>query len=133
MHFEQPLTTFNMVQFLKFRILSFKYAFRGLWLLVKSEHSVIAQVFIAVVLICLGFYFKISQQDWINQLLVIGLVLGIEGMNTAVEKLADFVHEDQHPRIGFIKDISAGAVAFAALFGFVVVALIYLPYLRTNA
>lgn len=122
-----------MVQFLKFRILSFKYAFRGLWLLVKSEHSVIAQVFIAVVLICLGFYFKISQQDWINQLLVIGLVLGIEGMNTAVEKLADFVHEDQHPRIGFIKDISAGAVAFAALFGFVVVALIYLPYLRTNA
>ncbi len=133
MHFEQPLTTFNMVQFLKFRILSFKYAFRGLWLLVKSEHSVIAQVFIVVVLICMGFYFEISQQDWINQLLVMGLVLGIEGMNTAVEKLADFVHENQHPRIGFIKDISAGAVAFAALFGFVVVTLIYLPYLRTNA
>ncbi|MDP4664750.1 MAG: diacylglycerol kinase family protein [Flavobacteriaceae bacterium] len=122
-----------MVQFLKFRLLSFKYAFRGLWLLIKTEHSVIAQVFIAVVLICSGFCFDISQQDWINQLLVIGLVLGVEGMNTAVEKLADFVHEDQHPRIGFIKDISAGAVAFAALFGFVVVTMIYLPYLRTDA
>ena len=122
-----------MVQFLKFRLLSFKYAFRCLWLLIKTEHSVIAQVFIAVVLICSGFYFDISQQDWINQLLVIGLVLGVEGMNTAVEKLADFVHEDQHPRIGFIKDISAGAVAFAALLGFVVVTLIYLPYLRTDA
>ncbi len=121
-----------MVNFLKFRLLSFKYAFRGLLLLIKTEHSVIAQLGIALMLILSGFCFEISQQDWINQLLVIGLVLAVEGMNTAVEKLADFVHEDQHPSIGFIKDISAGAVAFAAIFGFVVITLIYLPYFQSN-
>ena len=92
-----------------------------------------AQIIIAVVLISFGLYFDISKQDWINQLLVIGLVLSVEGMNTAVEKISDFVHEDEHPRIGFIKDISAGAVAFAGLFGFTVITTIYLPYFSNNA
>lgn len=121
------------LNFIKYRFRSFKFAFRGLWLLIKTEHSVMAQIIIAVVLISFGLYFDISKQDWINQLLVIGLVLSIEGMNTAVEKIADFVHEDEHPRIGFIKDISAGAVAFAGLFGFTVITAIYLPYFSNNA
>ena len=42
-------------------------------------------------------------------------MLGIEGLNTAVEKIADFIHPEFHERIGFIKDIAAGAVFFAAM------------------
>jgi diacylglycerol kinase (ATP) len=61
------------------------------------------------------------------QTLAIGLVLGIEGLNTAVEKVADFIHPDYHERIGFIKDIAAGAVFFAALTAIAVGCIIYLP------
>ena len=71
----------------------------------------------------------ISKQDWINQIIAMGLVMSIEGMNTAVEKLADFVHKENHPKLGFIKDISAGAVTFAALTFIVVFAITYLPYI----
>ncbi len=56
-----------------------------------------------------------------------GLVLAVEGLNTAVEKLADFVHAENHPKIAFIKDISAGAVAFAVFAGIAIIFLIYIP------
>jgi len=48
-------------------------------------------------------------------------------LNTAVEKLADFVHPDHHKKIGFVKDVSAGAVMFVSLMAFVVGLLIYIP------
>ena len=63
------------------------------------------------------------------QILVFGLVLSIEGLNTAVEKIADFIHPDYHERICFIKDIAAGAVFFAALTAIAIGCIIYFPYL----
>jgi len=63
------------------------------------------------------------------QILATGLVLSIEGLNTAVEKMADFIHPDFHNRIGFIKDIAAGAVLFAALSAIAIGSLIYIPKL----
>jgi len=41
---------------------------------------------IGVLLIISGFYFHISTTEWMFQTLAIGLVLSIEGVNTAVEK-----------------------------------------------
>ena len=120
-----------MILFIKGRLKSFKYAFRGSYLLLKTEHSIIAQVLIFSVAIAIGFIVGISKQDWINQTLAMGLVLAIEGMNTAVEKLADFVHKEDHPKIEFIKDISAGAVTFAAFAFFIVSVLIYLPHIKS--
>jgi diacylglycerol kinase (ATP) len=38
------------------------------------------------------FIFDISKTDWLFQTLAIGLVLSVEGLNTAVEKMADFIH-----------------------------------------
>jgi diacylglycerol kinase (ATP) len=61
------------------------------------------------------------------QTLAFGLVLGIESLNTAVEKMADFIHPEFHDRIGFIKDIAAGAVMFAAIAAIVIGSLIYVP------
>jgi diacylglycerol kinase (ATP) len=53
--------------------------------------------------------------------------MSVEGLNTAVEKVADFIHPEFHERIGFIKDIAAGAVFFAALTAIVIGAIIYVP------
>ena len=97
--------------------------------LLKTEHSIMAQTFIFLLVILLGFYAGISKQDWINQSLAMGLVMGVEGMNTAVEKLADFIHKEQHPKIGFIKDISAGAVSFAAITFVIIFLITYLPFI----
>ncbi|MDA8850472.1 diacylglycerol kinase family protein [Flavobacteriaceae bacterium] len=119
-----------MKLFLKGRLHGLKYAFKGVYLLIKTEHSIMTQSFIFSLIILLGFILEISKQDWINQTITMGLVLSIEGLNTAVEKIADFVHEDNHPKIGFIKDVSAGAVAFAAFTFIIVFIITYFPYLE---
>jgi len=85
------------------------------------------QIFIFSLTILAGLMVGISKQDWINQTLAMGLVLGIEGMNTAVEKLADFVHPDYHKKIGFIKDVSAGSSGIAAIISLIIAGIIYIP------
>jgi len=72
-----------------------------------------------------GFYFGISDIEWLFQILAICLVLCAESLNTAIEKLADFIHPDFNKKIGFIKDIAAGAVFFAAVFALIVIYFIY--------
>ena len=44
------------------------------------------------------------------QTMAFGTLLAIEGLNTAVEKLCDFIHPEFNKKIGEIKDVSAGAV-----------------------
>ncbi|MCA9784839.1 MAG: diacylglycerol kinase family protein, partial [Candidatus Cloacimonetes bacterium] len=102
-----------MQRFLSGRIRSIGFALKGAWLLVTTEHAIMAQLVLCSLFVVLGFRLDISAQDWINQTLVMALVLGMESLNTAIEKLADFVHEDHHEKIGFIKDVAAGAVTFA--------------------
>ena len=114
-------------RFVKGRVKSFVYAFQGAYKLVTTEHSIMVQFSLGILVTIAGFYFKISATEWLFQILAIGLVLSIEGLNTAIEKIADFIHPQYHERIGFIKDIAAGAVFFAALAALAVGAVIYCP------
>ena len=113
--------------FLRGRLRSFKFALRGMWLLTTTEDSIKAQLFVAVIATILGFYFDISNIDWMFQIMSIGLVLVAEALNTAVEKVADFIHPDYHKKIGFIKDIAAGAPSFAAFTALIIAGFIYIP------
>jgi len=115
--------------FLTGRLKSFGFAIKGAIKLITTEHSVMVQSSIGLIMIIVGFYFHITHEEWMIQTLAVGLVLGIEGLNTAVEKVADFIHPEYHERIGFIKDIAAGAVFFAALTAILVGCMIYIPYL----
>ena len=109
------------------RLKSLGFAFRGAIKLITTEHSIMVQSSVGVMLIIAGFYFEISSTEWLFQILVLGLVLSIEGLNTAVEKIADFIHPNFHEKIGFIKDIAAGAVFFAAMTAIAVILIIYIP------
>lgn len=115
--------------FVKGRIKSLKYAVVGAYKLLTTEHSIMVQFTIGILVTILGFVFEITKVEWMLQTLAVGMVLGIEGMNTAVEKIADFIHPEHHKKIGFIKDIAAGAVAFVAIAAIVIGLIIYVPYL----
>ncbi|WP_296149592.1 diacylglycerol kinase family protein [uncultured Flavobacterium sp.] len=112
------------------RLKSFKYAIFGAYKLITTEHSVMVQFSLGILMTIAGFYFQISKTDWLFQTMAVGLVLSIEGLNTAVEKIADFIHPDFHDKIGFIKDIAAGAVFFAAVAAIAVGLIIYIPIIQ---
>ena len=111
------------------RFKSLGFALKGAYKLITTEHSIMVQCTIIIILTIAGFTFNISKSEWMFQIVASGLVLSIEGLNTAVEKVADFIHPDYHERIGFIKDIAAGAVFFVALTAVIIGIMIYLPYI----
>lgn len=113
--------------FVKGRLKSLRFAFRGMLILVRSEHSIMVQLAIGILVSILGFLLHISPTEWMLQTICIGMVLSAEGLNTAVEKLCDFVNPGPDPKIGRIKDIAAGGVGFAALVAIVVGLIIYAP------
>ena len=115
--------------FLVNRIKSVGYAYKGAAYLVKTEASIKIQLVIACAVTIAGFYFDISATEWLVQVAFIGLVMSLEGVNTAIEYLADFIHPDLHASIGRIKDIAAGAVFIASVAACIAAGIIYFPRL----
>ena len=113
--------------FLVNRLKSVGFAFKGAVLLLKTEASIKIQFTLGVIVTIAGFYYNISTTEWLIQLLAIALVMCAEGVNTAIEAIADFIHPEHHEKIGLIKDIAAGAVFIAAIFTSIIGLIIYIP------
>ena len=115
--------------FLVNRLKSVGWADKGAFILLRTEASIKIQFVVAILVTIAGFYYEISATEWLFQVAMIGLVMSIEGVNTAIEAMADFVHPDRHSSIGHIKDVAAGAVFIAAISAVIVAAIIYYPKL----
>jgi diacylglycerol kinase (ATP) len=113
--------------FLRNRLRSIGYAANGARRLLVTEGSIQVQFAIALLVCFGGWYYEISRVEWMVQLLAIGLVMGLEGLNTAIEALSDYVQPARDSRIGHLKDISAGAVLMGAVTSGIVGLIIYLP------
>lgn len=111
------------------RLLSFKYAFEGIYAGIKEEPNLKFHFSFAILVIALGIYFGLTKLEWIAISIMIGLVLTSEMTNTAVEAIVDSFTEEQHPRAKYAKDIAAGAVLIVAITSVVVGLLIFLPHI----
>ncbi len=113
--------------FITDRLKSLQYPLKGIRILVASENSIKLQLLFGFFVSLLGFYINISPIEWLFQCLAIALVLLSEVTNTAIEKIANFIHPSYHKKIGEIKDIAAVIPTIAALFAIIVGLFIYLP------
>lgn len=105
---------------------SFRYAFAGLRFLM-AENNARFHVFVAVIVLSSGFYLKLSATEWMIIITQIGLVLIVETLNTAIEKLCDFVSPEYHQLIGKVKDLAAAAVLIMSIVAVIVGIIIFLP------
>jgi len=117
----------KLSNFITNRLKSIGYAFKGAYLLITTEASLKVQFFIGIIVTIAGFYYNLSPIEWILQILTIGVIMALEGINTAIEELADFVHPDQHKKIGLIKDLAAGAIFIIAIAAIIIGFIIYFP------
>lgn len=99
---------------LKERFRSFIYAGRGLRLLFH-EHNTWVHLTATFCVVVVGLWVSLSFIEWAIAIILLGGVWAAEALNTAIERLCDHVTPMQHPEIGRIKDISAGAVLLAAI------------------
>ena len=110
------------------RIKSFSYALNGIAQLIKGEHNAWIHLLATIVVVFLGCYFSISTSGWALLVLAISMVWLAEGMNTAIEVLANAVSTEQNPLIGKAKDIAAGAVLLSAIGAAIIGCLVFYPH-----
>lgn len=108
---------------------SFQYAFRGIKDALKSEPNLRFHFLASVAVVILAVYLKFNTTEFAVLVLTIFLVLVLEFINTAIEKLSDIVHPEQSEKIRIIKDISAGVVLLGAVASLVIGTLLFLPKL----
>lgn len=112
------------------RIRSFKFAFKGLWYLLSTQHNAWIHTFATIVVVILAFVFHISMTDWCLLILTIVAVLTAEAFNTAIESLADAVITEHNPLIEKAKDVAAGAVLITAIGAVIIGCFIFIPYFK---
>ncbi|MDL0436560.1 MULTISPECIES: diacylglycerol kinase family protein [unclassified Niallia] len=106
---------------------SFRLAFIGIISAVKKERNLRIHLCFTALVILLGFVFHISVQNWMFLSIAIGLVICMELMNTALERVVDLVTEKYHPLAKQAKDIAAGAVLFAAIIALIIGMFVFVP------
>lgn len=95
----------------------------------KEEPNLKFHFLAGLLVIILSFILKISREDWMVVIFLIGFVIAVELTNTAIEAVVDAFTDRAHPGAKLAKDISAGAVLVAAITAAVLGILIFTPYL----
>ncbi len=111
------------------RIRSFKYAFRGIGIMIRSQHNAWIHALATALVIGAGLFVHLARLEWNWILLAIMAVWTAEALNTAFEFLADATNPTFHPLIGKAKDVAAGAVLIAALGSAAIGVMILGPHL----
>ncbi len=117
----------SLLKYLKQRISGFKYAFNGLYYVLKKQANMRIH-FVAMILVILaGFYFRVSTTEWLFLILTISFVLVSEVINTAIEEIVNFISPKYNTQAGIIKDLAAAFVLLSAIFAVVVGTIIFVP------
>lgn len=115
----------NLINMLR----SFKFAMKGIMVLLRTENNAKFHLLAAIMVILMGSYFQINNTEWCLVILAIGLVLAAEAFNAAIEKLCDFVSPAQNQLIGKVKDLAAGAVLIVAIAAALIGCFVFIPKL----
>lgn len=107
------------------RLASFRFAFRGIGLMLRSEPNARIHALAALVVVASGFLLDIERTEWLIVILTIALVWSLEALNTAVEAICDLTSPEQHPLVERAKDVAAGAVLISSVAAVLVAALIF--------
>lgn len=116
---------FNLIA----RIRSFRHAFRGIWLILKTQHNMWIHLLAIVFVIALGVYTNLNLNEWLFIVFAIGLVFVAELVNTGIEYLGDAITDEENEKVRNAKDVSAGAVLMAALVALVIAGMVFIPRL----
>ncbi|OIJ22135.1 hypothetical protein BKP45_05530 [Anaerobacillus alkalidiazotrophicus] len=106
-------------------IWSFIFAWSGLKNAFRHEQNIRIHFTIGLVIIVLSFLLNIPLFEKIILLLVIGVIISLEVMNTAIERVVDLVTKEYHPLARIAKDVSAGAVLIFSMFAVIIGILIF--------
>ncbi len=117
----------SIKSFITSRYHSFRYAFHGWGYVLRTQRNAWIHSLVATLVILVGFWLRLSLQDWAILVLTIAMVFTAEFINTAIEAVVDLASPAHHPLAKVGKDVGAAAVLIAALAAILVGLLILGP------
>lgn len=106
---------------------SFKFALDGIVYAFKYEQNILVHFTVMIIVIIMGIFLKISFIEWLICLILFGLVIATELINTSIEATIDLLTDKIHPLAKIAKDTASAAVLVFALIAIIVGLLIFLP------
>ena len=110
--------------------LSLQNAWRGLWTVLVREPAFKYMVAAALLVVGSMLYFPTSRIEKAVLLVMIFSVLGLEMINSIMERFLDFLQPNLDPRVKIIKDLLS-AFVFLVISGAAIIGiLIFWPYFK---
>ena len=106
---------------------SFFHALDGIKYATLKEHNMIIIIFAALIATVLGFVFNISAFEWLFTVIIIGLVMAMEMINTAIEAIVDIVSPKYNELAKIAKDTASSATLILSLTALIGALIIYIP------
>jgi diacylglycerol kinase len=103
-----------MMDFLRSRARSFKYAFEGWWYVIRTQQNAWIHAVVSLAVILLGLWLRLYPRDWAVIIMAIAMVWAAEFFNTALEAIVDLASPQQNHLAKTGKDVGAAAVLIAA-------------------
>ena len=105
----------------------FKYSINGIRSYAEDGKSFIVYVFLSIIEIILGFIFDINGLEWILIIVILGIILAVELLNTAIEATCDAITKEFSPLIKIAKDCGSGATFIIFVVAIILNIIIFLP------
>jgi diacylglycerol kinase len=109
-------------------IRSVGFALQGIFQFFRTERNGRIQGLIAILAIAAGSFAGLERMEWVALLFCIALVISLEMLNSAIEKVCNVYTMDFHPVIKVIKDVAAAAVLWSSIFSMIIGVVIFLPH-----
>ncbi|MGI5828217.1 MAG: diacylglycerol kinase family protein [Patescibacteria group bacterium] len=110
---------------------TFYHASRGIFVSIRSERNMRVHIFAATTVLVLATLLDITFPDLLIVVLLIGIVISAEMMNTSIEKVCNILRDKYHlpyEDSRDIRDIAAGGVWVQAIIAAIVGILIFSRY-----
>lgn len=108
-------------------IASCRHALRGMLRDFPREPNARIMLALGIVSIGMGFGLGISRIEWMMLVGCIGGVLGMEAMNSAIERCVDLSCRERNEIARAAKDLAAAASLFVSLAALIIGLLIFVP------
>lgn len=109
---------------------SFKYSFEGIKEGYKAGQNIIIMTVLGIIALILSFVFKTSITEKLIVLVLIGIILPLELINTSIEAVVDLHDGNKRSKYGKIaKDCAAGALTIASFIALIIGTIIFMPHI----
>lgn len=109
---------------------SFIFAWSGIIQTFKTERNFQIHVSISFIMLIVGMLLGFTTFEWVLLLFLLGGMLSLELINTALEHVVDLITPDYHPHAKAAKDAAAGAVLVYAFLSVIIGVIIIWSHLK---